>query len=144
MGIKTQVLNNEDEILNDVEIIILNSYGVLQNYYKYAKSVFIGKSIIKKLAKDSGQNPIDAAKLNCKIYHGPYVSNFEEIYKILNLNNISKKINDSAELSNFLTNDLNDFQKEINNKYDPIKVLEKNILKNTTYLINNFLNDKIK
>ena len=144
LGIKTQILNNEDEILNDVEIIILNSYGVLQNYYKYAKSVFIGKSIIKKLAKDSGQNPIDAAKLNCKIYHGPYVSNFEEIYKILNLNNISKKINDSAELSNFLTNDLNDFQKEINNKYDPIKVLEKNILKNTTYLINNFLNDKIK
>ena len=144
LGIKTQILNNEDKILNDVEVIIINSYGVLQNYYKYAKSVFIGKSIIKKLAKDSGQNPIDAAKLNCKIYHGPYVSNFEEIYKILNLNNISKKINDSAELSNFLTNDLSDFQKEINNKYDPIKVLEKNILKNTTYLINNFLNDKIK
>ena len=144
LGIKTQILNNEDEILNDVEIIILNSYGMLQNYYKYAKSVFIGKSIIKNLAKDSGQNPIDAAKLNCKIYHGPYVSNFEEIYKILNLNNISKKVNDSTELSNFLNNDLNHIQKEINNKYDPIKVLEKNILKNTTHLINNFLNDKIK
>ena len=144
LGIKTQVLNNEDEILNDVEIIILNSYGMLQNYYKYAKSVFIGKSVIKKLAKDSGQNPIDAAKLNCKIYHGPYVSNFEEIYKILNSNKISKEINDFTELSNFLNNDLNHIQKEINNKYDPIKVLEKNILKNTTYLINNFLNDKIK
>ena len=63
MGIKTQILNNEDEILNDVEIIILNSYGMLQNYYKYAKSVFIGKSIIES-RKDSGQNPIDAAKLN--------------------------------------------------------------------------------
>ena len=144
LGIKTQILNNEDEILNDVEIIILNSYGMLQNYYKYAKSVFIGKSIIKNLAKDSGQNPIDAAKLNCKIYHGPYVSNFEEIYKILNSNKISKEIYDFTELSNFLNNDLNNFQKEINNKYDSIKVLEKNILKNTTYLINNFLNDKIK
>ena len=144
LGIKTQILNNEDEILNDVEIIILNSYGMLQNYYKYAKSVFIGKSIIKNLAKDSGQNPIDAAKLNCKIYHGPYVSNFEEIYKILSSNKISKEINDFTELSNFLNNDLNNFQKEINNKYDSIKVLEKNILKNTTYLINNFLNDKIK
>lgn len=144
LGIKTQILNNEDEILNDVEIIILNSYGMLQNYYKYAKSVFIGKSIIKNLAKDSGQNPIDAAKLNCKIYHGPYVSNFEEIYKILNSNKISKEIYDFTELSNFLNNDLNNFQKEIKNKYDSIKVLEKNILKNTTYLINNFLNDKIK
>ena len=144
LGIKTQILNNEDEILNDVEIIILNSYGMLQNYYKYAKSVFIGKSVIKNLAKDSGQNPIDAAKLNCKIYHGPYVSNFEEIYKILSSNKISKEINDFSELSNFLNNDLNNFQKEINNKYDTIKILEKNILKNTTFLINNFLNDKIK
>ena len=54
----------------------------LNNYFKYAKSVFIGKSIIKKLKNDGGQNPIDAAKLNCKIYHGPYVYNFKEIYKI--------------------------------------------------------------
>ena len=29
------------------------------------------------------QNPIDAAKLGCKIYHGPYVYNFKEIYEIL-------------------------------------------------------------
>ena len=102
---------------------------MLQNYYKYAKSVFIGKSIIKNLAKDSGQNPVDAAKLNCKIYHGPYVSNFEEIYKILSSNKISKEIYDFTELSNFLNNDLNNFQKKLNNKYDSIKVLVKNILK---------------
>ena len=29
------------------------------------------------------QNPIEAAKLNCKIYHGPYVTNFSDIYEIL-------------------------------------------------------------
>ena len=34
------------------------------------------------------------AKLNCKIYHGPYVYNFEEIYKILKDNLISKEIKD--------------------------------------------------
>ena len=39
-----------------------------------------------------GQNPIDAAKLGCKIYHGPYVYNFKEIYEILKKNNISKEI----------------------------------------------------
>ena len=39
--------------------------------------------MIKKLKNDGGQNPIEAAKLGCKIYHGPYVYNFEEIYKIL-------------------------------------------------------------
>ena len=37
--------------------------------------------------------------LDCKIYHGPYVYNFEEIYKILEKNNISKKIENYNELS---------------------------------------------
>ena len=69
---------------------------------KYAKSVFIGKSMIKKLKNDGGQNPIDAAKLGCKIYHGPYVYNFEEIYKFLEKNNISKKINNYEELSKII------------------------------------------
>ena len=58
--------------------------------------------MIKKLKNDGGQNPIEAAKLNCKIYHGPYVYNFKEIYEILKKNNISKKINDYEELSNNL------------------------------------------
>ena len=49
-------------------MLILNTFGILQNYFKYAKSVFIGKSLIKKLENDGGQNPIDAAKLGCKIY----------------------------------------------------------------------------
>ena len=55
--------------------------------------------MIKKLEKEGGQNPIEAAKLNCKIYHGPYIYNFEEIYQILEMNRISKKINGYEELS---------------------------------------------
>ena len=39
--------------------------------------------MLKKLHKVSGQNPIEAAKLGCKIYHGPYVYNFKEIYELL-------------------------------------------------------------
>ena len=31
-----------------------------------------------------GQNPIDAAKMGCRIFHGPYVYNFQEIYDYLN------------------------------------------------------------
>ena len=75
-NLNTQVLKQNETILENKEIIIINSFGVLQNYFKYAKSVFIGKSMIKKLESDSGQNPIDAAKLGCKIYHGPYIYNF--------------------------------------------------------------------
>ena len=33
---------------------------------------------LENIIHDSGQNPISAARMNCKIYHGPYVYNFEE------------------------------------------------------------------
>ena len=92
LKLKAQILNKGDKINKESEIIIINYFGALQNYYKYSKSVFIGKSLNKKFKRDGGQNPIEAAKLNCKIYHGPYVYNFEEIYKILEKNGISKKL----------------------------------------------------
>ena len=74
-------------------------FGVI---FKYAKSVFIGKSVIKELDKDGGQNPIEAAKLGCKIYHGPYVYNFKDIYKTLNKNNISFEIDDFKNIAEHL------------------------------------------
>ena len=45
--------------------------------------------MIEKLKNDGGQNPIEAAKLRCKIYHGPFVYNFREIYELLEKNSIS-------------------------------------------------------
>ena len=36
--------------------------------------------------------------LGCKIYHGPYVYNFKEIYEIFE-NNISKEIKNPEEFS---------------------------------------------
>ena len=47
---------------------------------------------------DSGQNPIEAARLGCKIFHGPNVSNFVEIYEYLKTLGITKEINNSNEL----------------------------------------------
>ena len=52
------------------------------------------------------RNPIDAAKLGCKIYHGPYVKNFNEIYEYLNILKISKKIRNEDELFEELIEDL--------------------------------------
>jgi 3-deoxy-D-manno-octulosonic-acid transferase len=47
----------------------------------------------------SGQNPLEAAKYGCKIYFGPYVYNFQEVYDFLKLNNMSEQINDEYDLS---------------------------------------------
>ena len=139
--LNVQILNKNQSILEKKEIIIINYFGALNDYFKYAKSVFIGKSIIEKLKKDGGQNPLEAAKLKCKIYHGPHVYNFKDIYEILEKNNISKTIKNYEELSSNLIVDLDNPKKENNEISEQIKILEQKTLKDTMSLVDNFLND---
>ena len=142
LGFNTQLLNKNEKILEGKEIIIVNSFGDLNIYFKFAKSVFIGKSIIKKLRNDSGQNPIDAAKLNCKIYHGPFVNNFKDIYEILKINNISKEIFSYKELSDNLIDDLEYPFKEDKRIYN--YNLGKKTLADTMERINKFIFNDFK
>ena len=137
--LNSQILNNDELIKPNVEIVILNSFGVLQNYFKYAKSVFIGKSTIKSLEKVGGQNPLEAVKLNCKIYHGRYVYNFKDIYEILEKNNISFKIKDHEELGRYLVRDLDPAQKKDDKISEIISVLSNKTLVNTLREIDNFI-----
>ncbi len=138
-NLNVQILDKNEIILKNKEFIIINQFGVLPKYFKYAKSVFIGKSMIKRLENDGGQNPIDAAKLRCKIYHGPYVYNFEEIYKILQKYNISKKIKNYNELCINLISDLKQPHKKINQMPNSINNLALKTLNDTIRLINNFI-----
>ena len=143
LNLKVQIIKHYELINNDCEVLILNSFGVLNFYFKHAKSVFIGKSMIERLRNDSGQNPIDAVNFNCKIYHGPYVSNFFEIYEILKKNNISKEIKNYSELSKNLLLDLKNSKKKENNYSYLIQSLGREILINTSKSIESFLHDKI-
>ena len=140
LNLNTQIINKQDKIQKNSEIIIINSFGVLDLYFKYAKSVFVGKSLIKSLKNDGGQNPILAASLGCKIYHGPYVFNFEDIYKFLNKKKISKKILSINELSKNLINDLKNQKKDIIKSRELVETIGSKILRKTTKQINNFLN----
>ena len=140
MNFKYRILSKNDKIENEDEVIIINSYGVVTNYLKLCKSVFMGKSIIRSLEPTGGQNPIEAAKLGCKIYHGPYVYNFHEIYKLLNEYKISEEIKDIKELSNKLNSDF-DGSKNINEKkINNINFLGREILDNSYSEIKRFFN----
>ena len=93
MGFNVQIKNEDDEIEGTSEIVIVNYYGATFKYLEKIKNVFVGKSIIKKLKNDGGQNPIDAAKMGCNIFYGPYVYNFQEIYNYLEDEKIADKVN---------------------------------------------------
>ncbi len=139
LNLDYQIIHKGEKITKDKEIIIVNSFGVLNEYFNFAKSVFIGKSMIKKFKDNGGQNPIEAAKLGCKIYHGPYVYNFKEIYKILKKKNIAQEINSPHQLAEKLTVDLiNKGKKNMKNSKILIN-LEKKILRDTMKNIKKFL-----
>ena len=99
----------------------------------------MGKSLIKKFERNGGQNPIEAAKLGCKIYHGPYVYNFKEIYEIFEKYDISKKIDTVEKLADNLIIDFGenkDISKNLSIKLD---ILSDEILEKTMKNINKFL-----
>ena len=137
--LNSQILNENDQIRDNSEIIIINSFGVLNQFYKYAVSVFIGKSTLKILKNVGGQNPIDAAKLGCKIYHGPYIYNFSEIYENLKNLKISNQVSSPEELFNYLKQDLVQSKKVNTDVNSSINNLSKKIFEITMSNINKFI-----
>ena len=51
LNLSSQILNNNEIIDNRSEIVFVNSFGNLPNYFKFANSVFIGKSLLEKFLK---------------------------------------------------------------------------------------------
>ena len=99
--------SNLDQMDDNKDVLLVNSYGEALKFYNISKYVFLGKSMNKSLIKDGGQNPIEPARLGCKILHGPYVSNFEETYNYLRTLEITKLVKNSNELSISLIEEFN-------------------------------------
>ena len=116
LNLKVAFFSKFDQIDEKTDILIIDSYGKTLKFYNISKYVFVGKSLIGTLTQDSGQNPIEPARLGCKIFHGPNVSNFVEIYAYLKTLGVTKEINDSDELSLLLNEEF----KEDRHKNDEI------------------------
>ncbi len=138
-SLTNQILNKDEKILENKEIIIINSFGVLSKYIEYSKSVFIGKSLLKKLERVGGQSPIEAASLGCKVYHGPFIYNFKEIYETLEKNNISNKIQKNYELAKYIIEDFKSQDKDVERTKLFMQNLSKKTFFNTMKKINEFI-----
>ncbi len=85
LQLKTYLHSSNKTIDPDVDVYLIDTYGELNKFYRISNIVFMGGSLIKH----GGQNPLEAAKLGCKIINGPNVNNFKEIYLKLNSMDIS-------------------------------------------------------
>lgn len=120
--------------LDDIDIYIVDSFGETRQFHKIASSVFLGGSIIDR----GGQNPLEAARLNSKIFHGPHTDNFKDVYKLLKFLRISKKITNPKQLASSIV-----FKK---NKHTgiKIKIIGEKILKKTINDLDNLISNEFK
>ena len=134
LGIKTHLHSINKKIPKDTQVYIVDTYGETKSFFRICKIVFLGKS----LTTPGGQNPLEPARYNCNIVHGPKVSNFHEIYGLLGKSKISFKVNNQSQLLKKI-NEL--FKKDIRSKYisSKINIMGKKILKKTLIELKRFI-----
>ena len=115
----------KDKIKTNTDIYLVNSYGKTKSIFKICKNVFLGGSLINH----GGQNPLEAARYGCCVFHGPHISNFKEIYEHLQKKKISFKVKNQNHLTNLLQKKLDkkNFSKKSmkNLSLEGIKILNK-------------------
>ena len=115
----------KNKIKPDTDIYLVNSYGKTKSIFKICKNVFLGGSLINH----GGQNPLEAARYGCCVFHGPHISNFKEIYEHLQKKKISFKVKNQNHLTNLLQKKLDkkNFSKKTmkNLSLEGIKILNK-------------------
>ena len=115
----------KEKIKPNTDIYLVNSYGKTKSIFKICKNVFLGGSLINH----GGQNPLEAARYGCCVFHGPHISNFKEIYEHLQKKKISFKVKNQHHLTNLLQKKLdkkNFSKKSVKNlSLEGIKILNK-------------------
>ncbi len=95
LDLKIHLHDSKKEMDNKTDIYLVNSFGQTKSFFKMCKIVFLGGSMIKH----GGQNPLEAARYGCKILHGTYIWNFDEIYALLKKYKMSNKVMNSNQLT---------------------------------------------
>lgn len=76
------------------DVLLIDRMGILASIYALADIVFMGGSMIPH----GGQNPIEAALEKKPVLHGPYVSNFQGVYRTLNEEEAAFEVRSEDEL----------------------------------------------
>lgn len=94
-GLRTAVRSRGEQPTAETDIYLADTLGDLGLVYRLASIVYMGGSLVPH----GGQNPIEAAKLGAAILHGPFVSNFTDIYAALDAAGGSAVAADAAVLT---------------------------------------------
>ena len=114
-GFSITLESNKDNDENN--IVIIDSFGKLDQYFKISNLVILGGSFLKKIG---GHNPIEPASYGCVVISGKYVDNWTNIYEDM------VKANSCIIVNTFKEIDLK--MRELLNNNIEIKKIQKNAL----------------
>jgi len=133
LGLNVISRSSNKKKLKNIDIFVVDTFGESKKFYKFATTVFLGGSIIKR----GGQNPLEPARFGTKILHGPNIDNFKDVYKYLNQLKISSKVNSPQECANSII-----FRKNMK-KAKKMKYLGTTILKKTLNELDKSIHNEI-
>ena len=136
MGLKTIIRTTNQNVKNETDIYLVDTYGETKKFFSISKIAFIGGSLVKH----GGQNPIEPARFKLNIIHGPNIDNFKDIYKLFNKKKIAYKITNSNQLRS-ITEKLLIIKKKNKINLEKIGNL---ILKKSIVEVNKIFKDEIK
>ena len=134
LGLNIALRSNKTNNFKNIDIYLVDTFGETNIFHQVAATVFLGGSIVER----GGQNPLEAARYGARILHGPNTDNFKDIYKLLKVLKVSKKIYKSEQLASSIIFKKN---KKIGVK---IKNIGEKILKKTIKELDKLINNDFK
>mgnify|MGYP001301799749 CR=1 FL=1 len=134
LKLKTAKHSSKLRNLNNIDIYIVDTFGETKKFFKISNSVFMGGTISTK----GGQNPLEAARYGCHIFHGPNIDNFKDVFALLNKQGISKEIRSIKKLVQLIK-----FDKKIKGSIK-LKKIGRLILKKTLKELKPFIENEPK
>ena len=92
----------------DTDVYVADTIGELGLFYRLSNIVFIGGSLVDH----GGQNPLEAARLNCAIVCGPYMGNFSEVCREFIAKEAMVTVENTAALAETLDELLSNHEKQ--------------------------------
>ena len=136
LGLKSIIKTSKKRIKDSTDIFIVDTYGETKKFFKISKVAFIGGSLVNH----GGQNPIEPARYNLNIIHGPDTKNFKDVYKFFDEKKVAFKISNSKQLTHVTQKLLSNKKvKKIN-----LKKIGNSILKRSIVEVKNILDNEIK
>ena len=117
----------------DSQVVVIDSFGLLESLYVSATKIFIGGSIVNI----GGHNIFEALQFEKQIAVGNNMQDFAEIYEPAKKYNLVENVNSSQDIAIWLQKEYD--KKDFSNFFEEINNKNKNITETIEELINDVL-----